>query len=99
MVKASLRTASIGCLALWAAIWLLLLLMRLSPFDIRGIPGIGMIMLVSFVIALVAPIVAIGLAGAALVRPPRTPFTLLTFGCAIAALVGQAGLFLIFRWL
>jgi hypothetical protein len=99
MVKASLRTASICCLALWGAIWLLFLLMRLSAFDIRGLPGIGMIMLVSIGIALVAPIVAIGLAGAALVRQPRAPLNLLTFVCAIAALVGQACLFVISRWM
>jgi hypothetical protein len=99
MVKASLRTAAMGCLALWGAIWLLLLLMRLSPFDIRGIPGIGMILLFSFAIALGAPMVAIVLAGAAWVREPRAPFTVLTLGCAIAALVGQACLFLIYRWL
>jgi hypothetical protein len=99
MAKASLRTASIYCLALWVAIWLLLLLMRFSPLDIRGIPGIGMIMLIAFAVALVAPIVAAGLAGAALVRQPRVLLNLLVFGCAIAALLGQVFLFLISRWL
>jgi len=99
MAKASLRTASIYCLALWVAIWLLFLLMRLSPFDIRVIPGIGIVMLTALAVALVAPIVAAGLAGAALVRQPRAPLNLLTFGCAIAALVGQWFLFLISRWL
>ena len=99
MAKASLRTASIFCLALWVAIWLLFLLMRLSPLDIRGIPGIGMIMLIALAIALMAPIVATGLAGAALVRQPRALLNLLTFGCAIAALLGQVFLFPISRWL
>jgi len=99
MAKASLRTASIYCLALWVGIWLLFLLMRFSPLDIRGIPGIGMIMLIAFAVALVAPIVATGLAGAALVRQPRVLLNLLVFGCAIAALLGQVFLFLITRWL
>src|SRR5438552_18115191 len=99
MVKASLRTASISCLAIWAAVWLLFLLMRLSPLDIRSIPGIGMVMLVALGIALSAPIVATGLAGAALVRQPRVPLNWLTLGFAIAALFGQGLLFLITRWL
>jgi hypothetical protein len=99
MAKASLRTASIFCLALWVAVWLLFLLMRFSPLDIRDIPGIGMIMLIAFAVALVAPIVATGLAGAALVRQPRVLLNLLVFGCAIAALLGQVFLFLISRWL
>jgi hypothetical protein len=99
MAKPSLQTASIYCLALWLAIWVLFLLMRLSPFDIRGIPGIGVIVLIALAIALVAPILATALAAAALIRQPRVPLNLLTFGCAVAALVGQVFLFLITRWL
>jgi hypothetical protein len=99
MAKLSLRSASIYCLALWLAIWLTFLLTRLSPFEIRRIPGIGIILLIAFAIALVAPIVATGLASAALIRQPREPLNLLTFGCAIAALFGQVCLFLITRWL
>jgi hypothetical protein len=74
-------------------------LLRLSPLDIRGIPGIGMITLIAFAVALVAPIVAAVLAGATLVRHPRAPLDLLTFVCAIAALFGQVFLFLITSWL
>jgi hypothetical protein len=96
---ASLRTASISCLALWVAIWLLFLLMRLSPVDIRNIPGAGMIMLLAFAVALLAPVVATGLAGAALVRQPRATQNLVTFGCAVAALLGQVFLLLISGWL
>jgi hypothetical protein len=99
MSKVSLRTASIACLAIWVATWLLFLLMRLSPLDIRSIPGIGMVMLIALLVALAAPIAATGLAGAALVREPRAPLNLLTFGCAIAALLGQAFLFLVSSWL
>jgi hypothetical protein len=99
MVKAPLRTASISCLAIWAAVWLLFLLMRFSPLDIRRIPGIGMLMLVALGVALLAPIVASGLAGAALVRQPRVPLNWLTLVCAIAALFGQGLLFLMTRWL
>jgi membrane protein DedA with SNARE-associated domain len=74
-------------------------LMRFSPLDIRSIPGIGMVTLVALRVALLAPIVATGLAGAALVRQPRVPLNWLTLGCAIAALFGQGLLFLISRWL
>ena|SRR5437588_9654091 len=98
MVKA-LRTASIACLLIWAAVWLLFLLMRLSPLDIRRIPGIGMITLVALGVALLAPIAATVLAGAASVRQPRVPLNWITLGCAIAALFGQGLLFLISRWL
>jgi hypothetical protein len=73
--------------------------MRFPAFDIRGIRGAGMVMLVAFATALVALIVATGLAGTALVRQPRAPRNLLIFGCAIAALFGQGFLFLITRWL
>jgi predicted secreted protein len=99
MSKASLRIASISCLAIWAAIWFLFLLMRLLPFDVRGIPDAGMVMLTALAVALAAPIVATGVAGAVLVRGPRTSPDLLIFGCAIAALLGQVFLFLISRWL
>jgi hypothetical protein len=94
-----LRKASIACLGIWLAIWLIFLLIRLSPFDIRGFPGIGIVMLTAFAVAVTAPIVAAGLAAAALIRQPRAPLNLLTLGCAIAAFVGQALLFLISRWL
>jgi hypothetical protein len=99
MAKSSLRTASICCLAVWLAIWLLFLLMRLSSLDIRTIPGVGMVALIALMVALVAPIVATGFAGAALVRQPRAALDVLTFGCAIAAVLGQVFLFLISRWL
>jgi hypothetical protein len=99
MIKASLRTASIFCLVIWAAVWLLFLLMRLSPLDIRSIPGIGMITLVAVGVALLAPVVAAGLAGVALFRKPRLPMNWAMLGCAIAALFGQGLLFLISRWL
>ena len=99
MVKASLRTASISCLAIWAAVWILFLSMRFSPLDIRSIPGIGIVMLGALGIALLAPILAIGLALAASVRQPRVPLNWLTLGCAIAALFGQGLLFLISKWL
>lgn len=94
-----MRAASIYCLAIWAAIWLLFLLMRLSPLDLRNMPGVGPVMLIALVVALIAPIVATGIAGAALVRQPRAPVSWLIFGCAIAALLGQVILFTITRWL
>ena len=99
MAKTSLRTTSIYCLAIWAAIWLLFLLIRISPIDIRVIPGIGPLMLLALIVALVAPVVATGVAGAAIVRQPRVPLNWLTFGCAIAAFLGQVHLFMSSRWL
>lgn len=75
------------------------MLIRFSSFDIRVVPGIGMIMLTAFAVALVTPIVAAALAGAALIRQPRVPLNLLIFGCAIAALLGQFLIFTISRWL
>jgi hypothetical protein len=99
MAKVSLRSTSVSCLGIWAAIWLMFLMMRFSPLDIRVIPGIGPIMLMALIIALVAPIVATGISGAALVRQPRLALNWLTFGCAIAVLVGQWILFTITSWL
>ena len=99
MAKASLRSASISCLAVWLGIWLMFLLMRLSPLDIRGIPGIGIFMLAALAVTVLAPIVAMGFAAAALVRQPRVPANWLTFGCAVAALLGQVFLFVSSRWL
>ena len=93
-----MRTASIYCLVVWVVIWLLFLSIRISSFDIRVIPGIGPVMLIAMLTALLAPIVATGLAGAALVRQRSQP-NWLTLGGAIAALFGQAILFLSSRWL
>src|ERR1700750_1638959 len=99
MAKASLRNASIVCLAVWMGIWLLFLLMRFSPFDYRDIPGIGPALLIALAVALFAPIVAAGLAAAALIRQPRVQLNWLMLGCAIAVLLGQTVLFGISRWM
>jgi hypothetical protein len=99
MGKASLRNAAIVCLVIWAAIWLLFLLMRLSPLDIRSIPGAGRVLFIALVIALLAPIAAMGLAGGALALHPRVPRDRLVLGWAVAAFFGQVFLFLITRWL
>jgi hypothetical protein len=99
MAKTILRAASVSCLAIWLVIWLAFLVMRLSAFDIRQIPGIGIIMLAALAVAMATPILAAALGAAALVREPRAPRDLLIFGCAIAALLGQVFLFLITKWL
>jgi hypothetical protein len=99
MAKVSLRNTSVAYLAIWAAIWLMFLMMRFLPLDIRVIPGIGPIMLTALIVALVAPMVATGIAGVALVRQPRLSLNWLTFGCAIAVLIGQGMLFMITSWL
>ena len=97
--KRSLRTVSIYCLVLWVAIWLLFLLIRFSSFDIRIIPGVGPVMLLALVVVLVAPIVAMGVAGVALFRQSRVPLNWLIFGCAVAAFVVQGVLFTVNKWL
>lgn len=99
MANTSLRSASIYCLAIWASIWLLFLLLRFSSLDIRMIPDIGPVMLIALIVALMAPIVALGIAGAALVQQPRVSLNWLTLGGALAALVAQVTLFTITRWL
>ena len=73
--------------------------MRFLPFDIRGIPGIGMVMLGALAVAFLAPIVGTGFAVAALVRQPKVPLNWLTFGCAITAFFGQGLIFLISPWM
>ena len=93
-----MRTAAIYCLAIWAAIWFMFLSIRFSSFDIRVVPGIGPVMLLALVVALLAPLAAIGIASVALLKQPRMSLNWLTLGCAIAALVGQMVLFTINRW-
>jgi hypothetical protein len=95
---ARLRAASIFCLAIWVAIWLLFLVMHFSPFDYRGIPGIGGIVLSALAIALLALIVSTTLAVVAVIRQPPVTVNWLSFGCAVTALFGQAGLFLVSSW-
>ena len=87
------------CLVTWLAIWVVFMLMRFSPLDIRIIPGIGPLLLVALVVALLAPVVATMLAAAALLRQPRDLKNLLTLGCALAVLVGQMFIFAITKWL
>jgi hypothetical protein len=99
VAKTALQTASIYCLVLWAAIWCLFMLIRFSHLDIRIIPGIGPVMLMALVIAVLAPVVAIGIAGSSIIRQPRVRLNWLMLGCSIAALVGEAFLFAATRWL
>ncbi len=94
-----LRTAALGCLGIWAAVGLLFMISRFSPFDIRGIPGIGTIALVTLGVAVVAPVLAMVLAAAALIRKPRTLFSWLTLGCAAAIVLGQAAVFMSAMWM
>lgn len=99
MAKGSLRTASLLCLAIWSAVWLLFLLLRFSSLDVRSIPGAGPFLLSSLVVSALAPIVAAALAVAALAREPRLPVNWLTFAAASAVLLAEALLFLSSRWL
>jgi len=79
-------------------IWFLFLLVRVSSLDIRVIPGIGPVMLVLLGAALFAPVVAIALASAALIRQPRVPLNWLTLACAVAVFFGQGLLFAVTKW-
>jgi hypothetical protein len=99
VAKTSFRTASVYCLMTWAAIWAFFLLIRFSSLDIRIIPGIGPIMLFALVAVLLAPIVATGIAGAALIRESRGPLNWLLLACAIAVTLGQGTLFTVSGWL
>ena len=94
-----MRSAALSCLVIWAAVWLLFLVLRLSSLDVRSIPGAGGLLLGALVIALSAPIVAVGLAAAALVRQPRVPLNRLTLAGAVAALLAQVAVFFSSRWL
>ncbi|HEY2274158.1 MAG TPA: hypothetical protein VGH61_01520 [Steroidobacteraceae bacterium] len=78
MTKISPRAASLLCVGIWAAVWLLFLLLRLSSLDVRNIAGAAGILLGALVLSVLAPIVAVGLAAAALVRGPRMPVPQLT---------------------
>lgn len=98
-MRMSLRTASLTCVAIWAAIWLLFLALRFSSLDVRYIPGAGSFLLSALVISVLAPFVAAGLAAAALLRAPRVPLNWLTLGAAVAALCCQSLLFLSTRWM
>jgi hypothetical protein len=97
--RISLRAASLSSVAVWLAVWLLFLSLRFSSLDVRYIPGAGGILLCALVLSMLAPIVAVGLAAAALIRAPRVPANWLTLGLAGAALCCQALLFLSTRWL
>jgi hypothetical protein len=97
--RISLRAASLYCVAIWSAVWLLFLSLRFSSLDVRYIPGSGGILLSALIVSVLAPIVAVGLAAAALVRGVRVPANWLTLGLAGAALCCQALLFLSSRWL
>jgi len=99
MSKLLLRNASIFCLAVWVAIWFLFLSIRFSSFDIRSIPGIGPVMLVALCAALLAPVAAIFLAAAALIRQPREPLDWLAIAFAVAIFLGQGLLFSATSWL
>lgn len=99
MPKASLRSAALVCLGIWAAVWLLFLLLRFSSLDVRYIPGAPALLLGALAASFLAPVVALGFAAAALVRQPRVLPNLLTLAGAGAALLVQALVFASSRWM
>jgi hypothetical protein len=99
MARRSLRSASVICIAIWGAIWLLFFLVRHSTFDVSRHPSLGSVALVMLVTVAITPIAATGLAVAAVVRRPTGLLNWITLGCAIAALSGQIYLFSSSRWL
>jgi hypothetical protein len=84
---------------IWAAIWLLFLLVRFSTLDVSQYPGLGRVALPMLFTVAITPFAAIVLAIVAVVRQPVALSNWATLGCAIAALLGQALLFLSARWL
>ena len=97
--KTSLRTASIVCLILWAAIWTLFMLLRFGVFSLGVFPAPGPVMLIALATALVMPVVATGLAAAAVLRQPGVRLNWLTLGGAMAILGAQCVLFLATRFM
>lgn len=93
------RTRSLYCLVIWAAIWLIFLLIRYSSVDIRVIPGIGPVMLGALIGSMVTPIAATVFAAAAVIRQSRAPLNWLVFGCAIIGTLVQIQLFMSSKWL
>jgi branched-subunit amino acid ABC-type transport system permease component len=75
------------------------MLMRFSPIDIRIIPGIGPIMLGALAVALLAPLAAIALSAAALLRQPRAGVNWIMLAFSIAVFGGQGLLFMATRWM
>ena len=99
MAKLTLRTASIWCLAIWAAVWCLFMLIRFSGIDIRVIPGIGPIMLVALVISIIGPAVAIVIVGVSLIRRPRSALSWLILASAVVACFAVVGIYTAMKWL
>jgi len=99
MIRAPWRFASVSCIAIWAAIWLFFFLVRHSTLDVSQYPFLGSVALAMLVTVAIAPIAAIAFAVTAVVQQPATLPNWITLGCAIAALFGQALLFLSSRWL
>jgi hypothetical protein len=96
---ASWRAVSLACLAIWAGIWILFLGLRVSPLDIRVIPGMAQILLLCLVVSFLAPVIASGLAVVALIRQPRAGLNWLVLGGAVAVVTAQCLVFLVSRWL
>jgi hypothetical protein len=80
-------------------VWALFMLIRFSGFDIRIIPGVGPIMLMALVISILAPVVAMGIAGVALIRRPRAVLGWVILGFAVAACLAVGFMFAANRWL
>jgi hypothetical protein len=99
VAKISLKSASIYCLAIWAAVWCLFMLIRFSGFDIRVIPGIGPILLVALVVSIVGPLVAICIAVVSVIRRPSGTLNWLILGCAVAACIAVGLIFSETKWL
>jgi hypothetical protein len=95
----SLKTVSIYCLCVWVAVWLMFMLIRFSGFDIRVIPGIGPIMLVALLVAVISPVLALGIASVSLIRRPRAVLGWVILGFAVAACFAVGFIFTATKWL
>jgi hypothetical protein len=99
MAKTLLRTAAFAALVLWALIWVLFMGVRFSSLDVAALPVFHVLLPLALVCVLLAPVMAVGLAAAALIWKPRLLKDWIALGCAVAAVFGQTFLFLVSRWL
>lgn len=99
MARNWLRSAALICIALWVAIWLVFIGVRLSSFDVSQHPSLGRLALILLLTVLMAPLLAIGFGIAAVLQRPAVLSNWITLACAGAALVLQTLLFLVTRWM
>ena len=97
--KSRLASASMYFLLLWVAVWAFFMMLRFSSFDVRSLPGAGMLFLTLLAYAVLAPLGAAGLSVASIIRKPAVPLGWVTLALAIAAFAVQGAVFMVSKWL